>query len=108
MVNLIFASPVPARIDSPGAESAMRTRAARPRFPESYTVILPRRGALSPAVSGEVTGDGASGHLAQRGLLGGAPVLGERAARAESAAARHVARIRGLALERERLGHAAP
>src|SRR5438445_13550502 len=55
-----------------------------------------RRGA-----SREVAGDGAPVDLAQARLLHRAAVLDERAARAEAAAARHVAGAGRLAVQRE-------
>src|SRR5262245_5566775 len=51
--------------------------------------------------SGEVTGDPATVELAERRLLGSADILGERAARAKAAAARHRARVRRLTLQGE-------
>src|SRR5205823_15016532 len=52
-------------------------------------------------VLGEVAGDTTTVDLAQSRFLDDADVLDERTARAEPAAARHVARVRWLALECE-------
>src|SRR6185369_8218627 len=58
--------------------------------------------------SGEVAGHPAAFDFAERRLLGRARGLGERAPRAEPAAARHVARVGWLALQREVERDAAP
>src|SRR3989454_10296496 len=69
-------------------------------------VIRYRRSARRPEPSGEVTGHEPAPDGAERRLLGGAHLPGERASRPEPAAAGNIARVRRLTRERELERHA--
>src|SRR2546422_3572346 len=91
-----FTTPPAAIFDARRGGSSFRPHLTPPASRALIGYSFPR-----DSSSREVAGDAAAVDLAEPRLLHRADVLGERAAGAEAAAARHVARVGRLAFERE-------
>src|SRR5688572_24059759 len=107
MVAALLRPPGPGFHGSAPGGADVADRLARAALLGRVRVPLRARGRRTPH-SGEVAGHAPPVDLAERRLLHRAALLHQRAARAEPAAARHVARVRRLALQREVQSDAAP